>query len=182
MTVRARLRWTLVALWAGVIFLAVLWHRPLALVLTPLVPLAWTLWRRMRLTADDDGVTVVNFFRTYRVPWIETSGFDWTFERLTVSINVLLRNGTRRHFWFAAPERSPSRWRNDPTTAVRRLRWLRSEVLGEPIPPADLDEIDEALAAAEAGDRGPVDRLIDAKRLDPNLAEALLQHSTTEPD
>jgi hypothetical protein len=113
--------------------------------------------------------------------WTETSGFDWTFERLTVSINVLLPNGIRRHFWFAAPERQSSRrWRNDPTTVVRRLRAVRADAIGEPAPPADLDEIDDALAAAEAGDRTSIDRLVDAKRLDPYLADALLQPAPSQ--
>ena len=154
MTVRARLRWTLVTAWACSSFITVLWNGPSALAVAFLVPVPWTLWRRMRLTADDNGITIVNLFRTLQVPWAETLDFEWSFVRLSSSIDVCVRDGGRVRFWFATGGDGPSRRSpNHPIAVVRRLRWLRAEALGEPAPPADLAQIDEALAAAEAGDR-----------------------------
>jgi hypothetical protein len=74
------------------------------------------------------------------------------------------------------------RSRNNPTTVVRKLRWLRAEALGEPAPAADLGEIDEALLAAEAGDRAPIDSLVSSGRLEPRLAAALLQRASTHDE
>jgi hypothetical protein len=100
-TVRARLSWFVVAIFAGLGVCALLLHGVTGIVLALLALIPIVLVRRARLTADSSGVTVVNLLRTQRIPWSEISDFRLGRVARTTCLDVCKWDGSRVHSWVA---------------------------------------------------------------------------------
>ncbi len=136
--------------------------------LLALLPIVWVL--RMRLTADSDGVIVVNFVRTFRIPWAEISGFEIGRVLLSHSLDVCKNDGTRLHVWVATMSggRGDYSWSQVQEFATN-LRHRRAKALGELPPQAEPDELEQALYAAQQGDPDPIDDLLATHRIEPEI-------------
>jgi hypothetical protein len=141
-----------------------------------LVPGLFLIWvLRERVSADERGVTVVNLVRRFRIPWSEIAGFERGRVGLTSCLDVCKRDGKRVHIWVTV-----SGWRGDYFEGevdgiAMKLRRLRAAAVGR----AELDAsqrcaLDEAVAAAQAGDLGPMDQILVSKRMDPDVLYARL--------
>jgi hypothetical protein len=136
--------------------------------LLALLPVAWVL--RMRVAADAEGVTVVNFVRAVQVPWSEVAGFEPGRVFLSRSLDVCKNDGTRVHIWFATMsggvgDYSPHQIQDFATKLAR----LRAEALGQLPVQAGAAELEQALHAIEQGDPGPLDDLLATHRIEPSL-------------
>jgi len=127
--------------------------------------------QRIRLRADDLGVTIVNLTRRHDVPWPEISDFGVARVKSGRCVEVRLRDGTRLHAWVP------------PTD--RLILELRSRLLGATgESQADLDAraLDDALRAADAGTYDQASALVAENRVDAAaLAELLVTRARRRP-
>jgi hypothetical protein len=99
--VHARTRWVLTAACAAVAALVLVRQhfavRGIVVAAALAVPIV--VIQRMRLAADEDGVTVVNLLRRRRVPWWEIDDFRLGHVGLSTCLDVCKRDGSRVHAW-----------------------------------------------------------------------------------
>jgi hypothetical protein len=95
------MRWFVAVMFAVLAAAALLLHGVTAIVLAVLALVPIVLVRRMRLSADASGVTVVNLLRGRRIPWSEISDFRLGRVARTPCVDVCKWDGSRVHSWVA---------------------------------------------------------------------------------
>lgn len=110
---------------------------------------------RMRVAADDSGLTIVNLAWPRRIRWQEIEGFgmgSWRYSPGNDSLVVRLKNGKRVRGWaltnYGVAGYSPT----FVDAALDDLRRRLAEANGETAEAADARAMQAALGAAEAGD------------------------------
>jgi len=131
----------------------------LAGVLIALILLAF----RMRIEADDSGVTIVNFFLPVFIPWREVDGFRMAWSVQTRCLEVRRRSSRRVRGWalnnmgvgglLGSSE-------GQIQAAIDELRRWQAQANGETVETVDARAVDEALRAAENGDYAPFRNLL----------------------
>jgi hypothetical protein len=172
MVVRPRALWTIVGSFvvlSGSAVAAGAWVVGVVL----LLPIVWA--SRMRLSADDAGMTVVNCLRTFRVPWSEVRSVELgRVLLLSYMLKVFKRDGGAVNVWVTTIGYRGDYSSSQVMDFASRLERMRAEAMGELPPQASHEEIERALTSAQAGDPGPLDGLLASHRLDPELYSELL--------
>jgi hypothetical protein len=166
--VRVRTRWIV-----GVIF-AVLgasalshYHLRLAgdvLAALALVPIVVAF--RMRLAADDSGVTVVNLLRRVRIPWADIDGFRMGWVGLSTCLDVRLRDGRLLHAWVVTTTGAAAYSRKQSENVLGELRRRLARSKGETPEAANASDLEAALRAAENRDYTPLRNFAGDERVD----------------
>jgi Bacterial PH domain len=104
MVVRVRMRWPITLACVGLGGAALAWYRltGLGLVLASLALLTVIAVQRMRLRADDSGVTVVNLLTERHIAWPEISDFRRGRTAFSACIDVCKNDGTRVRSWIVS--------------------------------------------------------------------------------
>jgi Bacterial PH domain len=149
--IRLRSRWLVLGVFAGLGVYA-LAHYDLradgyvwaALALIPIV-VAF----RMRVAADDSGVTIVNFGWPMRLPWPEIDGFGMRTGQ-NHCLEVRTRHGRRVRGRALSTTGIAAYSEGQAQAVVDELRRRQAQANGETTEAADARAIEEALSAAEA--------------------------------
>ena len=103
----------------------------IVLAVLALVPIV--LVRRVRLSADASGVTVVNLLRTHRIPWSEVSVFRLGRVARLTCVDVCKWDGSRVHSWVATSSSNTVYQRYVIAGIVADLRERLAYANGEPV-------------------------------------------------
>ena len=122
---------------------------------------------RMRLAADDSGVTIINLSRRVRIPWTEIEGFRMGWLRLSSCLDVRMTDGNRVHAWVVTTTGGGAYSQDDANALVSELRRRLALARGESPDRADARALEDALGAAERGDYEPLGELAMDDRIDP---------------
>lgn len=178
--VHVRTRWlaTLVFVALGVSALIRLHFGVTALALAALAGVPVVVVHRMRLTADDSGVTVVNLLARHRLPWTEIGDFRIGRIGLSTCLDVCRRDGSRVHAWAVTTSGVAAYSAGEVARILTDLRDRLVLATGESKEDIDARAIDEALAAAERGAYSQASSLVAENRIAAEaLAEKLIERS-----
>jgi hypothetical protein len=121
---------------------------------------------RMRLAADESGVTVVNLAHRVRIPWADIDGFRMGWVGLSTCLDVRLRNGRRVHAWVVTTTGAAAYSRKQSNDVLIELRRRLARSKGESPEAADARELEDALRAAENRDYAPLRNFASDERVD----------------
>jgi hypothetical protein len=181
MTVYARTRWpgTLLSIFMGVWAPAQFDLRiPGMLAVFALAAVAVVVTQRMRFSADDSGVTVVNLLRARRIPWPEIGDFrlEGTFRR--GCLEVCKRDGTRVRAWVVTPAGLAAYPRARLNSLILDLRQRLMLANGWSQHDLDAHAVEVVLADADRGEYLPSSMLVADGRVEAQLmAEKLIQRA-----
>ena len=141
-----------------------------------LVPGLFLIWvLRERVSADERGVTVVNLARRFRIPWSEIVGFERGRVGFTSCLDVCKRDGKRVHIWVTVTGWRGDYFEGEVDGIAAKFGRLRATAVGlDDLDGSQRRALDEAVAAAQAGDLGPMDRILVSDRMDPDVLYARL--------
>jgi hypothetical protein len=180
MVVHVRTRWlaTLVLVALGVSALIRLHFGVTGLALAALAVVPVVVVHRMRLTADDSGVTIVNLLVRRRLPWTEIGDFRLGRVGLSACLDVCRRDGSRVHAWAVTTGGVAAYSAGEIARILTDLRERLVLATGESKEDIDARAIDEALAAAERGAYSQASSLVAENRIAAEaMAEKLVERS-----
>ena len=168
MVVRVRRRWIPGLVFGGLGLYALVDHgfdaAGFLLAALALVPIVVAF--RMRIAADDSGVTIVNLAKRLRIPWTEIEGFGMGSLLLSRCLDVRLTDGKRAHAWVVTTTGGSAYSYDEANSIVAGLQRRLALARGEDPDQSDALALERALNAAERGDFGPLGDFAIEERID----------------
>jgi hypothetical protein len=131
---------------------------------------------RMRVSADSDGVMVVNLLAPQRVSWDEISDFRMGRVALSTCLDICRRDGTFVRAWVVTTTGASALPRSQVDEILRDLRDQLANVTGVSSRERDASAVQEALAAADRGRYEQASSLVAEGRIDAEeMAQKLIE-------
>lgn len=161
-------RWVAVLTLGGVAaFMLIAYRGAVGVVLAGILLVAIVIAVRMRLVADDSGITIVNYGFPHRIPWSEIEGFRMGWSHRSNSLDVRLAHGEGARARVVTTSGGAAYSQGEADALVTELRRRLAAAHGEDPERADARALEEALRAAERRDYGPLVELALDQRVDP---------------